>query len=169
MQAHQGLGTRHAHFELHGDHRHARARKRHDMFGARHLREDLFGGYGHHLLHVGHAGTGEGNQHIGHGDVDLRLFFARRHQHGKRAEQQGHQRQQRRNVRALEHGRDPAGDSEVVDGFHISAPARQLGGRWPLFHQREHRSVPRPGPPGTAPDALGARWACHRLAPHTQR
>ena len=65
------------------------------MLGAGDLREHLLGRNGHHLFHVAHAGAGERNQHVGHGDVDLRLFLARRHQHGKRAEQKGHQRQQR--------------------------------------------------------------------------
>jgi hypothetical protein len=54
------------------------------------------------------AGPRERDQHIGHGHVDLRLFLARRDQHGKQAEQQGHQGQQRRDGVGLKRCRDAA-------------------------------------------------------------
>ena len=42
---------------------------------------------------------GNGTKHVRHGDVDLRLFLARRDRHGEQAEQERHQRQQRRELR----------------------------------------------------------------------
>ena len=108
MQAHQRFGARHADFELHRQHRQTGQRDRHDMLGACHLREHLLGRNGHHLLHIGHAGARKGNQHIGHGDVDLRLFLARSYQHGKHAQQQCQQGQQRCDVGALKQRRDAA-------------------------------------------------------------
>ena len=45
---------------------------------------------------IGAGRTGERDHDVGHGHVDLRLFLAWRDQHGEKAEQQGHQGQQRR-------------------------------------------------------------------------
>ena len=78
------------------------------MLDARDLRQHLFGRPGDHLFDVAHAGARERDQHVGHRDVDLRFFFARRHAHGEGAEQEGQQGQQRRNLRVLEEGRNPA-------------------------------------------------------------
>ena len=45
--------------------------------------EHLLGRPRHHVLHVRARRAGEGDQHVGHGHVDLRLFLARRDQHGE--------------------------------------------------------------------------------------
>ena len=162
VQAHQGLGARHAHLELHGDHGQARARHRADMLGACHLGQHLLGRRGHPLLDIGHAGTREGNQHIGHGDVDLGLFLTRGDQHGEQAQQQRHQSQQGRDLGALEQ-RDGAACQTQAGGVwggavHVSAPGPQPGGQGRRLRPRAGRSAPppdrrgfRPGAPGAAP------------------
>ena len=104
VQPHQRLGARHAHLELHRQQRHAGARHRIGMLDAGDLAQHLLGRPCHQRLHVGTAGAREGDQHVGHRDVDLRLFLARRHQHRKQAQQQRHQRQQRRQGVGLEGG-----------------------------------------------------------------
>ena len=87
VQAHQRLDARHADLELHGDDGHAGLRHRHHMFGAGDLRKHLFGRRGDHLLDIPHRCARKRDENIDHGHVDLRLFFTRRHEHGKRAEQ----------------------------------------------------------------------------------
>ena len=96
IQAHQGFGAGHANLELHGQQGQTGARHRVGVLNAGNLAQRLLGGPGHHVLHILAAGPRKGNQHIGHGHIDLGLFFTRGHQHGKQAHQQGHQRQQGR-------------------------------------------------------------------------
>ena len=93
VQAHQRLGAWHAHRKLHRQHRHAGARDAHHMLYAQHLRQHLLGGRGNHLLDIAHRRAGEGHDDVGHGHVDLRLFFAWGDQHGKQAQQQRQQGQ----------------------------------------------------------------------------
>ena len=102
MQLDQRLGARHAHLELHCQNRHARTRDRVNMLHSCDLGEHLLGRDRHHLLHFAHRRAGERRNHIGHGHVDLWLFFAGRHHHGKHAQQKRHQRQQGRDLRTLE-------------------------------------------------------------------
>ena len=108
VQPHQRLGARHAHLELHRQHRHAGTRHRHHMLHAGNLRQHLFARCGHHLLDIAHRGARKRHQHIGHGDVNLRLFLPRRDQHRKNAQQQRDERQQRGDLCALEEGGDAA-------------------------------------------------------------
>ena len=54
----------------------------------------------------------ERNEDVGERDVDLRLFFARRHQHGEDAHQQRRERQQRRQLTGEEPARDPPAEPE---------------------------------------------------------
>ena len=124
VQAHQRLGARHADLELHRQHRHAGTADRVGVLDAGDLREHLLGRPRDHVLHVGAAGPGEGDQHIGHRDVDLRLFLARCHQHREQAEQQRDDRQQRRDRVGLEEGRHAAGDAALDRAAHGRAPAR---------------------------------------------
>ena len=134
VQTHQRFSARHADLELHRHDGQTRTRHRHHVLGARHLREHLLGRYRHHLLHIGHGSAGEGDQHIGHRDIDLWLFFTRCHQHGKAAQQQGQQGQQRRDVRTLEGRCDAARNSHGSGLAHFSAPWPRLVG--PLLPSR---------------------------------
>jgi hypothetical protein len=128
VQPHQRFGARHAHLELHGDDRHAWPRHRHHVLDAGDLRQHLLGRCGHHLLDITHRRPGKRDQHIGHGHVDLRLFLARRHQHREDAQQQRHQRQQWRDLRRLEVGRDATRDTErAFRGHAQSARAAACG------------------------------------------
>ena len=102
VQLDQRLGARHAHLELHRHDGHAGARDRVHMLDARDFGQHLLGRNRHHLLDFAHRRTRERRDHVGHGHVDLRLFFAGRHHHGKHAQQKRHQRQQRRDLCALE-------------------------------------------------------------------
>ena len=102
VQLDQRLGARHAHLELHRHDRHARARDRVHVFHARNFGQHLLGRNRHHLLDIAHRCTRERRDHVGHGHVDLRLFFAGRHHDGKHAQQKSHQRQQGRDLCALE-------------------------------------------------------------------
>ena len=113
VQAHQRLGTVLAHLVLHGEHRHAGARHGVDVLDAGNLRQHLLGRRRHQALHVLGGSAGEGDEHIRHGDVDLRLFLARRHQHGEQAEQEGDQREQRRHLRMQEGFGDTSGDTHI--------------------------------------------------------
>ena len=94
IQAHQGLGTRHPHFELNRQHGQTRSRDRIRVLDAGDLTEHLLGRARHQVLHINTTGTRKGNQYVGHRHIDLWLFFARRHHHRKQAQQQGDQRQQ---------------------------------------------------------------------------
>ena len=53
-------------------------------------------------LDIGAGGSGERHDDVGHGDVDLRLFLARRHQRGEQPQQQARHRQDRRERIGLE-------------------------------------------------------------------
>jgi hypothetical protein len=117
VQAHERFRPRHADLELHGEHRHARARDREHVLDAAHLREHLLGGRRDQRLDVARGCPREGHQHVRHGDVDLRLFLARRHRHGEHAEQERHQREERGELRVLEEARDAA------RGAHVRPPA----------------------------------------------
>jgi hypothetical protein len=125
VQAHQRLGARHAHLELHGDDRHAGSRHREHVLDARDLREDLLRRYRDHALDVLRRGAGKGNEDVGHRDVDLGLLLARRHDHRERAQEQRDQRKQRRDLRGLEVRRDAARDAEgrLHGGPHIARAA----------------------------------------------
>ena len=108
VQLDQRLGARHAHLELHCQDGHAGARDRINMFHASDLGEHLLGRDRHHLLHFAHRRARERRDHVGHGHVDLGLFFAGRHHHGKHTQQKRYQRQQRRDLRTLKHRRNAA-------------------------------------------------------------
>ena len=118
VQPHQRLGARHADLELHRDHCQPRLRHRHHVLDAGHLRQHLFGRRGHHLFHVAHRCARKRDQHVGHRDVDLRLFLARCREQREQTQQQRHQRQQRRDLRRLEVRGDASGDAE---GWCIAA------------------------------------------------
>ena len=78
------------------------------------LRDHLFGRRGHQRFHIPGRRARKRYQHIGHGDVDLRLLLARRHQHGKQAEQHRHQRDQRRELRMQKKFREATGNTHAV-------------------------------------------------------
>ena len=96
VKTNQRFRAGHPHLELNGQYGQSRPGHGVGVLDACNLTQHLLGGLGHHVLHVGTAGSRKRNQHIGHGDVDLRLFFPRRHHDGKKPQQQGHQGQQRR-------------------------------------------------------------------------
>jgi hypothetical protein len=98
IQTHDGVVAALAHFELHGKHRQARLRHRKDMFHALYLGKHLLGGRADQMLHFLRRGAGKRDKYIGESDIDLRLFLPRRHQYREQAEQQTHQRQQRRDL-----------------------------------------------------------------------
>jgi hypothetical protein len=132
VETHDGIVVLDADFELHGDHRHSRSRHRVHMLDTRHSRQDLFGGRGHQILDVLHRRAGKGDEHVGHGDVDLRLFLARRDQGGKNAHQQRDQRQQGRHLRAGKETGDAAGNTH----YATLPAASPTSGRWPLLRGR---------------------------------
>ncbi len=113
VQAHQGLGAILAHLVLHGQHRHAGARHGVDVLDAGNKRQHLLGRRRHQAFHVLGGSAGEGNEHVRHGNVDLRLFLARRHHHGEQAEQEGDERDQRRHLRLQEAFGDTAGNAHI--------------------------------------------------------
>jgi hypothetical protein len=113
VQAHQRLGARHAHLELHGEHRHARARYGEDMLHAAHLREHLLGRDRYEGLHVARRRPGKRHEHVRHGDVDLGLLLARRDRHREQAEEKSNQREERREPGVLEEPGDAPRDAHV--------------------------------------------------------
>ena len=62
-------------------------------------RDHLLGRSGDQALHVLGRGARERDEHVRHGDVDLRLFLLGRDEHGEQAEQEQHQGQQRGELR----------------------------------------------------------------------
>ena len=116
IQAHQRFGARHADLELHRQHGQPRPRHRIGVLDTGDLRQHLFGRPRHHVLHIGAARSRKSDQHVGHGHVDLRLFLPRRDQHGEQAQQQCHDRQQRRDGIGLERSRDAARNAQAPGG-----------------------------------------------------
>jgi hypothetical protein len=106
VQANHRLGARHADLELDGEHRHAGARHRVSVLDAGDLRQHLLGRQRDHRLDVVDRCARELDEHVGHGDVDLRLLLARGDEHREQAHQQRDQREQRRDLRVLEVARD---------------------------------------------------------------
>ena len=66
--------------------------------------QHLLGGRGDQLFDFTRAGTGVANKYVGEGDINLRLFFLRRHHHRKEAQKHTDQCQKRRDGRVLEGG-----------------------------------------------------------------
>ncbi len=62
------------------------------MFDARHARQHLFGRPHYQRLDVFRRRTRKRHKDIRQGDIDLRLFFTRRDQRGKDAQQDRQQR-----------------------------------------------------------------------------
>jgi hypothetical protein len=137
VQPHQGHDARHSHLELHREDGQTRARDGGDVLDALYLGEHLFGGRSHHLFDVGHRRPGEGDEDVGHGHVDLRLLLARRDQHGEEPHEQGDEREQRRDLRALELRGDTTGEAERARRAHLSVPSRRARGSSP--RDRLHR------------------------------
>ena len=111
VQTHQRLGAVLPDLELHRQHRHAGFGHRIDMLDAGDLRQHLFGRRGDQRLDILDRRADKRNEHVGHGHVDLRLFFARRHGDREQAHQRGHQRDQRRQLRVQKKTRNPPGSS----------------------------------------------------------
>jgi hypothetical protein len=65
------------------------------MLDALDLGQDLLRRHAQQTLHLPGRSAGIGDEDIGEGDVDLRLFLARRDQHCEHPEQKAHQGQQR--------------------------------------------------------------------------
>ena len=107
IQPHQRLGARHTDLELHRHHGQAGPRHRVGVLNARNLAQHLFRRARHHVLHIDTAGPRKRDQHIGHGHIDLWLFFTRGHQYCEDAQQQRHQGQQWRDGVELEGLRQP--------------------------------------------------------------
>src|SRR5699024_3100448 len=63
--------------------------------------EDLFAGVGDQMFDLARAGAGEGHENVGHGHIDLRLFFLGRDDDRQYSGDDGHGGQQRRQARVL--------------------------------------------------------------------
>ena len=114
IQPHQRFGARNADLELRRDDGHAWLGHRIHMVQALNLRDHLLGRRGHQHFHIPGRRARKRNQHVGHGDVDLRLFLARRHQNGKQAEQHRHQCDQRGELRMQKEFREATCNSHAV-------------------------------------------------------
>ena len=108
-----------AHLELHGQHGHARSSDRVGVLDAGDLPQHLLGRSGDHVLHINAAGSRKGNHHVGHGHVDLRLFFSRRDQHRECTQQQGHQRQQGRQCIRLKGSCNATRNAKILLCGHV--------------------------------------------------
>jgi hypothetical protein len=115
VEAHQRLGARHADLELRGHDRESRLRDREHVLEAVDLADYLLGRGRNQRLHVFRRGAGKRDQHVRHGDVDLRLLLARRHQNRESAQQQRDERDQRREPRLEEEAGDAPGDAHDVN------------------------------------------------------
>jgi hypothetical protein len=113
-------GARLANLELHGKHAHAGPRYGVDVLDPVDLREHLFHGQRDEILHFGRACAGKSDEHVGEGDIDLRLFLARRHDDCEHAEQHRRKREQWRQGIVLEPGGETARDAEFI--LHRSLP-----------------------------------------------
>ena len=114
VEAHQGFGARHADLELRRHDGQARLRDREDVLEPMDLTDHLLGRDRDQRLHILRRCAGKRDQHVGHGDVDLRLLLARRHHDGERAGEQRADRDQRRQPRSEEELRDASGDAHVT-------------------------------------------------------
>ena len=114
--------TRHTHFELDGDHRRARPAHRVHVLDAADLGQLLFQRKRNQVGHVVCVGALERHRDRGHGDLDLRIFLARRHDRCREPQQQTHQRQQRRDLGRLERARDAPGNAEPILAGHAVRP-----------------------------------------------
>ncbi len=111
-----------ADLELHGENGHPGAGHRIDMIDPGDLGKHLLGGSGDEMLDVARGSPGKGNEHVRHGDVDLRFFFPRRHDHGKKPEQHRNQRDQRSQLGMQEEFADAARYPHVIARFCLSRP-----------------------------------------------
>lgn len=84
-----------------------------DMLDTGDARQHLLGRPRHQGLNVACRSTRERHQDIGHGDVDLRLFFLGCDERGENAREQQHQRNSGVDRIALELSRDAPGDAEA--------------------------------------------------------
>ena len=101
-----------ADLEAHDDQALAVARGGVDVFHAGNFPEQLFHRARGALLDFLGAEAGHGDQHVHHRHFDLRLFLARQHDDGERAEQDGGDDDERRELGINERPRDFAGEAE---------------------------------------------------------
>ena len=94
------------------------------MFHRFDFRQHLLQWNGDLVFDLDAAGARESHEDIGEGDVDLRLFLARRHDDGEQAQHQGRKRQQRRQFVILELTRDTSRKSQSF--FHGCCTAGRL-------------------------------------------
>ena len=97
-----------ANFKLHRDDGLTGPRHRINVFDPFDFIQDLFARNGDQLVDLLHIGAGERHHDIGHGDIDLRLFFFRGDDHHQQAGQQADQGQQGRHLRVLTRARNAA-------------------------------------------------------------
>ena len=117
------------------------------MVDPRDLAEYLFGRAGNHVLHVLAAGARKRDQYIGHRDVDLRLFFARRDHHRKDAEQQRDQCQEGCYRIVLEGCCDSSGKTELFGACVFGLHCCRLTVLPSRARQRSQQGVRRPNRP----------------------
>ena len=116
VEPHESLCTRYANLELHRQDGNAGTGDRVRVFNTRNLTEHLLGRTRDHVLDVLAAGAGESDQHVGHGDVDLWLFFARCDHHRKDPKQKRHQCKERCDRVILKRRGDAPGKAKRFGG-----------------------------------------------------
>ena len=121
VEAHDGVITVNSDFVLDGQDRQAGTRDGIDVFDAGNLPQYLFHRRRHEILDLFRACAREGNQNIRERHVDLRLFLARRHEHGEDPHQKRRQCQQRREPILEEESREPAAQAQRL--IHLAACA----------------------------------------------
>jgi len=129
VEADDGVGAVLPDLELHRHHGCARARHRIDVLHAGDLGKHFLHGRRDEVLDLLRARSGERHDDVGHRDVDLRLFLARRDEHGEQPEQQRGQPEQRRELAVEEQPGDPPAEAELLS--HASRPAGRPGPRRP--------------------------------------
>ena len=119
VKANQGLDSRNAHLELNSNHREASLRHRHHVLNARDLGQHLLGRHRDHLFHIFGRRARKGNDDVGHGHIDLRLFFPGGDEHREESGKDRHKSEQRCDPRRLEEGSDSAREAKGFTGIGI--------------------------------------------------
>ena len=154
-------------------HRHARTADRIDVLDALDLRELLFQRRADQLLDLARRRARIRHEDVRHGHVDLRFFLARRHQHRDQAQQQAHERDQRRDRIGLERGGKASRQAQARQlvshawrqrhRVATPVPARPRSDRWRCVRPASVPQAPRhPRQPGGPTAPAAARCDCHR-------
>ena len=115
------------HLEAHDGHAEPRPRGRVDVLDAGDFPDQLFHRRGDALLHFLRGRAGHLHEDVHHGNDDLRLFLARRLEHGERAQQNRKHHDERRELGVDEVVGDAPGKAELARAHRPStrAPSRK--------------------------------------------